>query len=78
VLVQIAALAWLFLGERLAPGDVVGLILATAGILISHLKPTRTPMRVLAGGRSFGRFLVQRTASTQRAGRLMRMSDLES
>jgi uncharacterized membrane protein len=39
MLVQIAALAWLFLGERLALRDVVGLILATAGILIAHLKP---------------------------------------
>ena len=39
MLVQIAALAWLFLGEKLALRDVVGLILATAGILISQLKP---------------------------------------
>jgi len=39
MLVQIAVLAWLFLGEQLALRDVVGLILATMGILIAHLKP---------------------------------------
>jgi drug/metabolite transporter (DMT)-like permease len=40
MLVQIALLAWLFLGEQLAPRDVVGLILATVGILIAQLKPS--------------------------------------
>jgi drug/metabolite transporter (DMT)-like permease len=39
MLVQIAVLAWLFLGEGLALRDVVGLILAAVGILITHLKP---------------------------------------
>jgi drug/metabolite transporter (DMT)-like permease len=39
MLIQIAALAWLFLGERLALRDTAGLILATAGILLSQLKP---------------------------------------
>lgn len=41
MLVQIALLAWLFLGEQLSLRDVVGLGLATAGILISQLKPAR-------------------------------------
>ena len=41
MLVQIAALAWLFLDEQLALSAVVGLILATVGILIAHLKPTQ-------------------------------------
>lgn len=39
MLVQIAVLAWLFLGERLAWRDVVGLALATAGIVIAQLRP---------------------------------------
>jgi len=39
MLIQIAVLAWLLLGEQLAWGDVVGLILATVGILITHLRP---------------------------------------
>ena len=39
MLVQIAALAWLFLGEHLAWREVVGLSLATAGIVITQLKP---------------------------------------
>lgn len=39
MLVQIAVLAWLFLGEQLALRDVIGLILATVGILIAQLKP---------------------------------------
>jgi drug/metabolite transporter (DMT)-like permease len=38
MLIQIAVLAWLFLGEQLALRDVVGLILATVGILVAHLK----------------------------------------
>jgi drug/metabolite transporter (DMT)-like permease len=40
MLVQIAVLAWLFLGEVLVVRDVVGLVLAAAGILIANLKPT--------------------------------------
>jgi drug/metabolite transporter (DMT)-like permease len=36
MLVQIAVLAWLFLGEQLAWRDVVGLIVATVGILMAH------------------------------------------
>lgn len=39
MLVQIAVLAWLFLGEKLAMRDIVGLILAVAGALIVNLKP---------------------------------------
>jgi drug/metabolite transporter (DMT)-like permease len=36
MLVQIALLAWVFLGERLGGGDVVGLMLAVVGILMAH------------------------------------------
>ena len=39
MLVQIAVLAWLFLGERLAWRDVAGLVLATVGIVIAQLRP---------------------------------------
>jgi drug/metabolite transporter (DMT)-like permease len=38
MLAQIAVLAWLFLGERIAPCDVVGLVLAMAGILIAQVR----------------------------------------
>ena len=38
MLIQIALLAWLFLGEQLAPRDLVGLALASVGILIAQLK----------------------------------------
>jgi len=41
MLVQIAVLAWLFLGEQPALRGVVGLILATVGILIAHLRPVQ-------------------------------------
>lgn len=34
MLIQIAVLAWLFLGERLTPLNVTGLILATGGVII--------------------------------------------
>jgi drug/metabolite transporter (DMT)-like permease len=40
MLVQIAVLAWLLLGERLALCDVAGLVLAAVGILIAQLKPS--------------------------------------
>jgi len=36
--VQIAVLAWLFLGEHLGLRDVVGLVLATIGVLITQLR----------------------------------------
>jgi drug/metabolite transporter (DMT)-like permease len=36
MLVQIAVLAWLFLGERLSWGDVAGLILAAVGAFFVH------------------------------------------
>ncbi|MBN1486114.1 MAG: DMT family transporter [Anaerolineae bacterium] len=38
MLVQIAVLAWLFLGEQLSARDIMGLILAITGILLAHLK----------------------------------------
>ena len=40
MLVRIAVLTWLFMGERLDLQDVAGLILATVGILMTQLKPT--------------------------------------
>jgi drug/metabolite transporter (DMT)-like permease len=40
MLIQIAVLAWLFLGERLTLGKVVGLLLAAVGVLVAQLKPT--------------------------------------
>jgi len=39
MLVQISVLAWLFLGERLALHNVVGLVLATVGVLMVQLRP---------------------------------------
>lgn len=39
MLIQIALLAWIFLGERLTVLDMLGLLLATLGILIVNLKP---------------------------------------
>jgi drug/metabolite transporter (DMT)-like permease len=37
MLIQIAALAWLFLGERLATSDIAGLVLATVGALMVQM-----------------------------------------
>jgi drug/metabolite transporter (DMT)-like permease len=39
MLVQIAVLAWVFLGDRLTGQAIVGLIIASIGILIVNLKP---------------------------------------
>jgi drug/metabolite transporter (DMT)-like permease len=39
MLIQIAVLAWIFLGERLDVLGIVGLILAAVGVLIVNLKP---------------------------------------
>ena len=41
MLIQIAVLAWLFLGERLAMHGIVGLALAAVGILVVNLKDNR-------------------------------------
>jgi drug/metabolite transporter (DMT)-like permease len=38
MLIQIALLAWAFLGERLSSGDIIGLVLAAVGILLANLK----------------------------------------
>jgi drug/metabolite transporter (DMT)-like permease len=46
MLVQIAVLAWLFLDEPLSWRDGVGLLLATAGILLAQWKPARRTRRV--------------------------------
>ncbi len=51
MLVQIALLAWLFLGEVLTLRDVAGLALAAAGILITQIKPSEMP----SGSRSQAR-----------------------
>lgn len=40
MLVQIAVLAWLFLGEQLSLNNVIGLVLATVGVLIVQVAPT--------------------------------------
>lgn len=37
MLVQIAVLAWLFLGERLDGSDVLGLVLASVGVLLAQV-----------------------------------------
>jgi drug/metabolite transporter (DMT)-like permease len=39
MMVQIAILAWLFLGERVSTLGIVGLVLATFGILFVNIKP---------------------------------------
>lgn len=39
MLIQIAVLAWLFLGETLAARAIIGLVLAAVGALIVNLKP---------------------------------------
>ncbi|MCP4426544.1 MAG: EamA family transporter [Chloroflexi bacterium] len=50
MLIQIAVLAWLFLGEKLVARDIVGLILAGIGVLIVNLKlGRRLPNRVKRG-----------------------------
>jgi drug/metabolite transporter (DMT)-like permease len=41
VLVQIAVLAWLFLGEPPGLRQVVGLALAAVGLLLAHVRPAR-------------------------------------
>jgi drug/metabolite transporter (DMT)-like permease len=38
MLIQIAVLAWLFLGEQLTPRELAGLLLAASGILIAQLE----------------------------------------
>jgi drug/metabolite transporter (DMT)-like permease len=38
MLVQIAVLAWAFLGEKLSPVDIIGLALASMGIILTNLK----------------------------------------
>lgn len=41
MLIQIAILAWLFLGESLGLREVAGLALAAVGIFLTHLMPAR-------------------------------------
>lgn len=44
MLIQIAVLAWIFLGELLDPRELVGLAIALAGILLVQLaRPRRSP-----------------------------------
>ncbi len=43
MLVQIALLAWIFLGETISGSELVGLALASIGIMIVQLKKRRTP-----------------------------------
>lgn len=39
MLIQIAVLAWIFLGERLSWMDIIGLSLAVLGVLLAHIRP---------------------------------------
>jgi len=41
MLIQIAVLVWIFLGERLTWLEIVGLILAAGGVLLANLKRQR-------------------------------------
>jgi drug/metabolite transporter (DMT)-like permease len=43
MLIQIAILAWLFLGEQLSTQDVFGLALASIGILLVNIRPSKKP-----------------------------------
>jgi drug/metabolite transporter (DMT)-like permease len=43
MLIQIAILAWLFLGEQLSTQDVFGLALASIGILLVNIRPSNKP-----------------------------------
>jgi drug/metabolite transporter (DMT)-like permease len=42
MLIQIAILAWAFLGEQLSSSDVVGLAIASLGIFIANVKPSQS------------------------------------
>jgi drug/metabolite transporter (DMT)-like permease len=37
MLIQIAILAWLFLGERLGPGEIVGIVLVSLGVFLTQV-----------------------------------------
>lgn len=39
MLIQIAVLAWIFLGEQLSWMDIIGLSLAAVGVLLAHIRP---------------------------------------
>ncbi len=41
MLIQIAILAWVFLGERLGPLQIIGLTIATFGAILVHVTPRR-------------------------------------
>lgn len=45
MLVQIAILAWLFLGEKLGPIDVLGLALAAVGIFLANIRFKRSGVK---------------------------------
>lgn len=47
MLIQIAVLAWIFLGQRLRALDLTGLLLAAAGILLVQLRRRRAPAPAL-------------------------------
>ncbi len=50
MLVQIALLAWIFLGEQLRPWQVAGIVLAVAGTLAVQLGPRRRAAGARSGG----------------------------
>jgi drug/metabolite transporter (DMT)-like permease len=39
MLIQIALLAWLFMGENLTPQEWIGMILAGLGVLLVQMRP---------------------------------------
>ena len=43
-LIQIALLAWLFLGENLTTQEWIGVILAGLGVLLVQLRPTNSDL----------------------------------
>ena len=43
-LIQIALLAWLFLGENLTSQEWIGVILAGLGVLLVQLRPTNSDL----------------------------------
>jgi drug/metabolite transporter (DMT)-like permease len=50
MLFQIAVLAWLFLGERLSWGEVLGMLLAGLGTLVVQVRPGAKPARLRREG----------------------------
>jgi hypothetical protein len=43
MLVHVALLAWIFLGERPGARGMLGLVLVAGGVVLVHLRPGRQP-----------------------------------